>query len=48
MMDLIGDIHGHADKLEELLLRLGYAKHKGITRVFIRVLKGWSYLWEII
>ncbi len=29
MMDLIGDIHGHADKLEELLLKLGYKKFKG-------------------
>ena len=29
MMDLIGDIHGHADKLEELLLKLGYAKCNG-------------------
>ena len=27
MIDLIGDIHGHADKLEELLLKLGYAKN---------------------
>ena len=27
MIDLIGDIHGYADKLEELLLKLGYAKH---------------------
>jgi hypothetical protein len=26
MIDFIGDIHGHADKLEELLLKLGYAK----------------------
>ena len=26
MIDLIGDIHGHADKLEELLLKLGYKK----------------------
>jgi hypothetical protein len=26
MTDLIGDIHGHADKLEELLLKLGYAR----------------------
>lgn len=26
MIDLIGDIHGHADKLEELLKKLGYAK----------------------
>ncbi|MCB9015756.1 MAG: metallophosphoesterase [Lentimicrobiaceae bacterium] len=29
MTDLIGDIHGHADKLEELLLKLGYAKNNG-------------------
>jgi hypothetical protein len=29
MIDLIGDIHGHADKLEELLQKLGYAKHGG-------------------
>jgi predicted MPP superfamily phosphohydrolase len=29
MTDLIGDIHGHADKLEELLLKLGYKKSKG-------------------
>jgi hypothetical protein len=29
MIDFIGDIHGHADKLEELLLKLGYAKSKG-------------------
>ena len=27
MIDLIGDIHGHADKLEELLLKLGYTKN---------------------
>ncbi len=26
MIDLIGDIHGYADKLEELLLKLGYSK----------------------
>lgn len=26
MIDLIGDIHGHADKLEELLQKLGYTK----------------------
>lgn len=26
MIDLIGDIHGHADKLEELLKKLGYSK----------------------
>jgi hypothetical protein len=29
MIDFIGDIHGHADKLEALLLKLGYAKNKG-------------------
>ena len=29
MIDLIGDIHGHADKLEKLLLKLGYKKSKG-------------------
>jgi hypothetical protein len=26
MIDLIGDVHGHADELEELLLILGYSK----------------------
>lgn len=26
MIDLIGDIHGHADELEQLLLKLGYKK----------------------
>ena len=30
MIDLIGDIHGHADKLEALLLKLGYQKNKGV------------------
>jgi len=29
MIDLIGDIHGHADKLEELLLKLDYKKING-------------------
>ncbi len=29
MIDLIGDIHGYANKLEELLLKLGYAKKGG-------------------
>ena len=29
MIDLIGDIHGHADKLEELLLKLDYTKRNG-------------------
>lgn len=30
MIDLIGDIHGHADKLEALLLKLGYNKSRGV------------------
>ena len=30
MLDIIGDIHGHADELEELLLKLGYKKQNGI------------------
>ncbi|MDX1472473.1 MAG: metallophosphoesterase, partial [Flavobacteriaceae bacterium] len=30
MTDLIGDIHGHADKLEELLQKLGFKKHEGV------------------
>src|SRR6056297_1711639 len=29
MTDLIGDIHGHADELKELLLKLGYQKNNG-------------------
>ena len=29
MFDFIGDIHGHADQLEELLLKLGYVKKNG-------------------
>jgi len=40
MIDLIGDIHGHADKLEELLLKLGYKK---VTEL-IRILTGKYYL----
>jgi hypothetical protein len=30
MYDFIGDIHGYADKLEELLLKLGYKKDNGV------------------
>jgi len=30
MIDFIGDIHGHADELEQLLKRLGYTKNKGV------------------
>lgn len=29
MTDLIGDIHGHADKLEALLVKLGYTNNNG-------------------
>jgi hypothetical protein len=29
MTDFIGDVHGHADKLEELLQKLGYVKNNG-------------------
>ncbi|CAG5002089.1 Bis(5'-nucleosyl)-tetraphosphatase, symmetrical [Dyadobacter sp. CECT 9275] len=29
MTDFIGDIHGHADKLEELLLKMGYTHRNG-------------------
>ena len=32
MYDLIGDIHGHADALQELLKTLGYARQKGVYR----------------
>ena len=32
MYDLIGDIHGHADELVELLQRLGYQKSNGTYR----------------
>lgn len=30
MIDFIGDIHGYADKLEELLIKLGYSKSQGV------------------
>ncbi len=30
MVDLIGDIHGHADKLEEILAIMGYVKEGGV------------------
>jgi hypothetical protein len=32
MYDLIGDIHGHADTLQQLLKTLGYSRQKGIYR----------------
>ena len=28
--DVIGDVHGYADKLERLLSEMGYAKHEGV------------------
>ena len=31
-LDIIGDIHGHADKLEALLQKLGYASQNGVYR----------------
>ena len=30
MIDVIGDIHGYADKLTALLLKLGYSKQRGV------------------
>jgi len=30
MIDFIGDIHGYADELKELLMKLGYAKSNGV------------------
>ena len=32
MYDLIGDIHGHADELEQLLRELGYCRESGVYR----------------
>ena len=32
MYDLIGDIHGHADALQQLLVDLGYSRQKGVYR----------------
>jgi hypothetical protein len=29
MIDFIGGIHGYTDKLEELIIKLGYVKVKG-------------------
>ncbi len=29
MIDIIGDIHGYADKLAALLAKMGYEKQKG-------------------
>jgi hypothetical protein len=35
MYDLIGDIHGHADALRELLQKLGYELHEGVYRHYV-------------
>ena len=32
MYDFIGDIHGYADKLEALLLKMGYMNDSGVYR----------------
>lgn len=32
MYDLIGDIHGHADALQQLLKKLGYSRQNGVYR----------------
>ena len=32
MYDLIGDIHGHASELVDLLAALGCSKHKGVYK----------------
>ncbi|MFV0481879.1 MAG: metallophosphoesterase [Campylobacteraceae bacterium] len=37
MYDFIGDIHGYSDKLEELLIKLGYKKENGIYKHKTRV-----------
>lgn len=37
MIDLIGDIHGHADKLEQLLLKLGFEKCENFEKEIQRV-----------
>jgi hypothetical protein len=34
-IDVIGDIHGYADKLQRLLTRLGYQKVAGFMRLRI-------------
>ena len=45
MIDLIGDIHGHADKLEELLLKLCYTKNNnGYTHPVRKVLFVGDYI----
>lgn len=31
-LDVIGDVHGHADKLERLLAHMGYREHDGVWR----------------
>jgi len=34
MYDFIGDVHGHAEELEALLLKLGYVERSGAYRHF--------------
>lgn len=44
-VDLIGDIHGHADKLEALLLKLGYKRFKkGFKHAFRKVIFVGDYI----
>lgn len=38
MYDIIGDIHGHADKLEALLKKMGYQEKKGVYQHSERIL----------
>ena len=38
MYDLIGDIHGHATELKQLLEKLGYTLEDGSYRNFRRVI----------
>lgn len=38
MYDIVGDIHGHADKLEHLLDKMGYKKQAGVWRHPSRIL----------
>jgi|GEM_PF-2894131 len=48
MIDLIGDIHGHTDKLEQLLLKLGSAKCENFEKVIQREKNVCHYPAEIV
>ncbi len=48
MIDLIGDIHGHADKLEQLLLKLDYAKCEKFKKLIQREKNVCHYPAEIV